>query len=419
MPNHKFITTKVDDARDVDDLLFGLNAPGAGFWVTDEEVFAHLAELLKQPAREFDVKTITGAHGAIPVGYLFGPKGGRMNVSIRSPQTLDNWGLSGLPVNVLRAAFARFEDTFDVWISGAPSTTGLRMIEKLEGRPSRPADMSPFEHNDAQDFIWTRPLTDAERGMQRLHAYDKRMSYLYSSDINLGVGEYVHETAPVFDKNKPGIWRIKPLSDLAWLRVPNGLPFPATNKRGWYYTPMIALIQSLGIEVEIAEAYTFPNYKRVLHDWVKVNVGAIKTMGEGDEVDRAVVKMAKRTFRQAIGLFGGLNRKDKTEWSYRPDWRGMIIADASARIYYGMLKARKLTGQTPAAIYCDCLYYPSDDPNPKTAAPFLTDEQLSKGYHYEATYDISGPDAKALFESERKLNFAEKIQAFEIGGMNG
>lgn len=415
MPNHKFIQSScAADVSTADELLAGLAIPNAGYWVTNDEAFAQIVELLKQPVERFDLKTITDASGQGVVGYLYGQKGERLNISIRSPQTLENWGLKGLPIEALRAVFDRFEKTFDVWVTGSPSTTGLRMIERMRAHKpeslARAADLSPFEKNDAQDFIWTRPLTEAEKGMPYLHAYDKRTSYLYSSDINLGVGEYVHETAPAFDKNRPGIWKVKVNGD-----APASLPHPAINKRGWYYTPMVNLFHSLGLQVEILEAYTFPKYQRVLHDWSKVNVAAIKALRDGDETDKAVAKMAKRTFTQAIGLLGGLSRKDKTEWSYRPDWRGMIISDASARIYYGMVKVQKVSGQTPAAIYCDCLYYPCNGGNARTATPFMTDEQLSKGYHYEATYDISTLAAQVLFESERKLNFAEKIQAFEIG----
>jgi len=322
-----------------------------------------------------------------------------------------------------------------------PSGTGLRAIRGYAAKIGRladltpPQDSTPFEEHGARAILWTRPILPPEEGMPYLHGYDKRASYLHASDIVLGVGDWEHiameDALESYTFKDAGVWRLEfhgghSDKDIALSRC-SVYEAHAKGKmisrflEGWFYSPMVRALKTLGYNFHVKEGYFFPEGKAILKHWRE-------KMLEGLAISHAVEmngnpflrRMIKATYTRAIGLMGSQTFSHDT--LYRPDWRSMIIDEASARILFNVDKIGRLsleTGQPlaePLAVYDDCLYYPSFSPDPYAATPILTaGGNLSAKFVYKGSYDLTAPGCRELFGAAPS-KFIRSIEKFRIGG---
>ncbi|KAF0222321.1 MAG: hypothetical protein FD167_5011, partial [bacterium] len=276
-------------------------------------------------------------------------------VYINLPGRLIDWYFSGLTQpGDLYGAISYLEQLLEIELKSKPNTTGVNLIEKLNSTtPTRQSyikelksDLSIWHENKPFDLAWVRPLEDQEKNCQYIYVYDKNQQYLSASNIYLGVGEPQHFIKPVFDKKLVGLWKISLIGESPW----NGhkLPHPLGNSRdpylskGWFATPLVEKVIELGYEVEIEAAEVFPERGNVLEPFYRLLTKALTELKSNPDnkfknpmARQSAILGVKSVFRSTIGLFDA-NIYSKRKWSFRPDWRWMIIATARARMFYNM-----------------------------------------------------------------------------------
>lgn len=316
-------------------------------------------------------------------------------VYINLPNRLIDWYFSDLTqAGDLYGAISYLEQLLDIELKSKPNTTGINLIEKLNSTnyvrqryiKELKADLLLWHENKPFDLAWVRPLEDQEKHYKYIYVYDKNQQYLSASNIYLGVGEPQYFINPIFDKNLVGIWKISLSGNSPW----NGkdLPHPLGNSRdpylskGWFATPLVEKAIDLGYRVEIEAAEIFPEKAKVLDPFYKLLTNALTNLKTNPDnkfknsiARQTAILGVKSVFRSTIGLFDA-NIYSKRKWSFRPDWRWMIMATARARMFYNIATLLK-QGFKPLAARTDALYFASNEEIP-----------VSNQYKLEAKYQL-------------------------------
>ncbi|HEY7357910.1 MAG TPA: hypothetical protein VH590_15635, partial [Ktedonobacterales bacterium] len=182
---------------------------------------------------------------------------------------------------VLYAAIKYLQETLKMPIEWSPGHVGLNLIGQVNETPQREAyirrsesDLEPFVRYAGEyhhtDLLWSRLLTEEERGCTWLHRYDKNNAYVgAASSANLGAGDYVQQEQPAFNAKVPGLWHILLEGESAF----NGydLPHPTDGQTdSWQHTATVRLAQQLGYQVTILEGCFFPEYHQTLRPWYEL-----------------------------------------------------------------------------------------------------------------------------------------------------
>lgn len=258
----------------------------------------------------------------------------------------------------------------DLILECRPKTHSPQEWREVVFAPS--ATKPPYAINDVEDvFVWTRPPTEAEAQMRYLHAYDRGGSYMAAiPGLELPIGDPTHHPEGIaFDPKVPGYWRIEIPESQDW-RVPHIL-----NPRGrqftspkWVCTPRLERAAALGYEINVLEAYVWPQHGRILRGWYE-RFRDIATRLDTDDPDcQAVRQQSKMVRNTTIGMFAARTTKEgKT--GYSPERRLHIVSKAASSMVYRIEQIGHDSDRWPVAAVNDTLYYTSDDPDPVSAWP--------------------------------------------------
>jgi hypothetical protein len=312
---------------------------------------------------------------------------------------------------ILYAAIKYLQETLNVAVEWSPGRVGLSLIEQVNQTPQRKAYLrrsksgvslfaraaSEYHHSD---LLWSRPLTDEERGFAWLHRYDKNNAYVAAaSSVNLGAGEYVHQAQPTFEAKVPGLWHMV----LEGESVFNGrdLPHPTGGQTdSWQYTATVRLAQQLGYHVTILEGYFFPEYHQTLRPWYELvsqarqqfrAPGAFKNA----QAQEVAYNALKNIYTGCLGKLAEQARAEKVDRLYRPDWWFGIVTFSKALLFLKIAELARL-GYRPVAAQTDALYFVSQEADPLRAVPGLVTEEQGIGkFKYVDSFRVAdiGPDA--------------------------
>ena len=274
----------------------------------------------------------------------------------------------------LLAELAAFNDATGIRYRRSPGATGTALLRSLHRGPRAiklapppPWPMPATKPAQETDFGWWRSLRGYyEHGQELVTAFDVNGMYLAAcSSVACGVGDNVHETAPIVVDGSPGYYR-------AQIRTPTPPafvdPFDYGTLNGdgsrWFSAPTIALAVELGADVEIVEAFRWPSSHRYLTSWYERIRDARLVL------DGAALAALKALYRITIGWLGGSFHDDADEL-YRPLWRHSIMATARANLYRRVRAIGLATGRYPFAVDVDCLYYAGDVPEGLPISPQL------------------------------------------------
>jgi hypothetical protein len=276
------------------------------------------------------------------------------------------WVRVGVPFRSSPGATAR-----DLWLALRKGRAELRPGQAVPPAVVRPSPEAPF--------VWSRPLTDAEREHGWVHAFDANAQYLgTAASIDLGAGQPEHRTGPLdFDRKTVGYW----LADVP--EAPAGLlpdPFTPSPRlagmtdpagRRWATTPTLALAAELGVPVRVHEAWVWPQSRRFLRPWAEAFRDA-RAACQGDPTPEAqavlaAVKLAYNKF------FGWLASEQVGGELARPDWHQLVIAQSRVNLYRKLARLER----PPFAVDVDALYLTAPTADPAAACP--TGLQLGPG----------------------------------------
>ena len=211
-------------------------------------------------------------------------------------------------------------------------------------------------------LAWVRPLLPDEQACAWVLAVDRTGAYLHSMQLcDVGLGEPEHLVEPWWPSHiwRPGFYhaRIKP-----WLEL--CLPDPIRLRRSgdwfWLTTPTLRLAATLGLVLEVDEAWIWPRKSRVFASIARRIIRA--RAAELLPTDDAIVKDA---YKRLVGRLRA--RFHRGTPLYRPDWYAHIVADARARIWNAAYTTLRADAIAPAACNLDCWYYLADRPELPTA----------------------------------------------------
>lgn len=268
--------------------------------------------------------------------------------------------------------------------------SGHELIRRLDVNRkivlSAPAAPAPVTSPVSGIFSFQRPVAPEEKKFRFLHTFDATAAWLAATArTKLGVGEPVHrEHGGEFDPKLPGLWRVTPPEwDLRLLQD----PFRAVRGEDgtiWLWTPLVAFANEiLGANLVPVEAWVWPEHTQYLDKFAARLDGARQALAgppplyRPEDPDQAAVLAAvKDTYSSAVTLFGskqiaGDPKENRApDILYRPDWTGMILATAGARLYRKIFAAAGQTGgRYPVAVDRDNLAYLSDEADPARACP--------------------------------------------------
>ncbi|BBG20785.1 putative transcriptional regulator (plasmid) [Actinacidiphila reveromycinica] len=277
-------------------------------------------------------------------------------------------------------------DTVGVTYRRSPGTTGhelLRAMRPKRGRRAVPLDRAELPP-PALEFrnlytarVWDRRPTEAELKRRFILSYDARAAYLsVCSSLACGRGKVEHHTAPTFDPKVPGYWLAKPP---AWQHWGTFNPFGPHREDGTprlYLTPTLAYAQKdLGLDIEVIEAWIWPDHYRMLEPWYKQLSAARKALGP--DADPTVGGTVKDVYTHSLGLFnsdhlrGNPARDIDASELFRPDVQQAAMAAHQANLTRAIMKVHDASGLLPIAVKTDCVYWVVDDPDFATAVPGL------------------------------------------------
>ncbi|AWN32626.1 hypothetical protein [Streptomyces sp. NEAU-S7GS2] len=278
-------------------------------------------------------------------------------------------------------------DTIGVTYRRSAGATGHELLQALRPRSGRRAD--PLVRTETPKVlmerrnlyvakVWDRQPTQEELKRRYILAFDTRASYLpVCSSLAVGRGAVEHRTGKVeFDPKIPGMWLAKMPAWDNWMTFDPFGPRPADGEMRLYATPTLAYAQKdLGADIEVAEAWVWPDHYRMLEPWYRQLSTARKTLAP--TTDETVTATLKDCYTHSIGLFNSdhLRGNPKTGTpdavTFMPYVQQAAMAAQQANLTRAIVRVGKEAGLWPIAAKTDCLFYVVDDPDFTTAVPGL------------------------------------------------
>jgi hypothetical protein len=286
------------------------------------------------------------------------------------------------PVDVLAYRVARFTEVTGWTYTGTPAGTAIRElragIERTARRHPRWQGQRDVWPEVETVTTWERSMTDAERAAGWVHTYDGHRNYLASYGAAIvAADDLEHDTAPVLDLKRAGLWRVTVPS---WPRadVPAPVLGAAPGESAWVTTATLRLYDELSIAVDVHEAWTAPAVNlQGFRDWGEHVRDVLTSLDSSSDPDDLAVRGAVKFMYQA--LHGKLRDVDQRTIA-RPDW-GYAVRDAA---WTGVLrKAYRAAGllpdrhgvtadepRTPLYLDTDELAYADDHDDHMARVPF-------------------------------------------------
>jgi hypothetical protein len=257
------------------------------------------------------------------------------------------------------------------------STTGLDLMISLRSKdkdkyftPLQPVPPA-LDHTLERELNWSRVPTDEEQKMHFIHAYDRGGSYAAGcAGLELGIGQPVHHPeGATFDPKLPGYWKYEVPEAADWrfphpLKPRGGMP----TRPVWGTTPGVQLAYELGYEVEILEAYTWPEHGRILDPWYARIRDARTALDINDHDSQLARDLLKVVYTRTIGMLGSdIFMKDRP--GYAPDRRHHIVSKARTNVLRRILQIGRDTDTWPVAATADTILYLSNEGDPTAAWP--------------------------------------------------
>jgi len=258
------------------------------------------------------------------------------------------------------------------------------------------------------DIDWCRPPTEEEATQAWVHAYDRSGSYLGGiAGLNLGIGQAIHHPqGTTFAKELPGYWYVQIPDQTSDWRYPALLDYTGKHHghTRWVSTPTLQLALEHDVQVEILEAYTWPEYSRILDSWYTRMRDARTRLDVDDDPDALVARdQIKEIYTKAIGMLGS-HQYQVGKPTYRPDWRHHIQGKSNANVLRRVIGIGAATGRWPLAIKKDTIVYCSNEADPERAWPGA-----------ESTYGR----ALGRYKAEGSGSMAEHLQYLTGGAYRG
>ncbi len=316
---------------------------------------------------------------------------------------------------------------------GSPSWTGRDLLYKknvVRGwcrvpseRFTALAEAPERATGHTRDIAWRRFPTAAEDAADYVHVFDKTAAYLSmcsSVDLPIGTPHY-HEgpdaAARAAGRTVPaGLWRV----DVAYGDSPyTGRELPAVSREGvsWLWTPDLRVARDLGYRIEILGGILWPEQHRILNTWKETIWAARLALEEpaSDYADtaarRVAVGLIKDLYRHTIGMFahapGGeipIDGEESTSaprWWHRPEWNQLIVAEAHARMFRHIERARA-AGAVPLYAYVDNLAFFGAKPDPWESFPAGLPANAEKCGAFHHLHTWPGTDIAAALHDPRK-----------------
>lgn len=225
-----------------------------------------------------------------------------------------------------------------------------------------------------KNFSWWRrwdKLTDQERGMEWVHAYDHRSHFLNPwASTDLGVEGLVHlegSDARWDGSERAAYYRVSRWDAPDWT-----MPDPANGVGGWVedsvwvtahtLKQLEKLSPGLPETLEYLEAYTWEQHARYLDKAGKI-LAAARTGAPAP-----VAQTVKGIYSAATNKLASRDARPNYHLR-RPDWRDMIVGATRTAIVAALVDARNRSGATPMVVDRDTIIYASNEPDPRAAWP--------------------------------------------------
>lgn len=240
----------------------------------------------------------------------------------------------------------------------------------------------PFIDKNENEFIWLREPDKAERKAKFAHAFDKRKMFLSAArGAMFGPGEYfpIGETSFTKMGNMVGLVQVKKLKFSNALK-PEFAKFLAKlfNGSEFYFTPYLHFLKDYA-DIQIKRGWVWPEPYRIFEKFAKQIGDAIADTRRDDPESLHCNRAFKDLYVRLIGWFARgcecqycfperpqamrCKLRETFPELYRPDWRGIILAQAGADLLRNIENVYKFTGTLPFGINHDCLMYFSEEEN--------------------------------------------------------
>lgn len=337
-------------------------------------VFVGMCDVLHSVAAESDPDSFTFA-GPVSTGAPL----------VTVAEALQHWHrLSGVP-----------------WQAG-PSVMGIEIMHRtltpyrVMGSNGRSHQSAPAKRDDstppeAEEPMWSLADWSRPQLAPHLHGYDRRRAGITAAGVaKLAPGKLTRGWRK-YDGKRGGWWLI---SAPAW-NVPE-MPHPCgpgvkTYQRIWRTTGTLDLLAELAkaglIDMpDIIDSLTGPA-RPVLLPWQQ-RIEQTISEPESDSYP-APIRLRVREAGKVVGTrgLGMLAKHDGRSTIWRPDWFYGVNATKRANGWRMAWRIGRTEKRWPVAIDDDCMYYASDDPDPRTAAPktLNLDEDRPGSYRIQRT----------------------------------
>lgn len=240
----------------------------------------------------------------------------------------------------------------------------------------------------ARPILWRRDLEEWMIGLW-VHLFDKNSQHLSACrGVKTGVGDPIHRVESfgwdALSDNLPGIyrvsWKVYSLDDI--------FPPIIETTQEWVTNDVLVYAVSKGYEVEIHEAWVFPEYTKVLDKWADRLWNAMQAT---KETDREAYGKLKAISHVGPGSFATGKNKHPGLDLIHPNWWADVVGKSRVNLLCNIEKYG-----APVCIRTDGLYYVSHDSNIRTAIPGIFDRIGQSG-----GYKI--PDGWKSFRLTREL----------------
>ncbi len=244
-------------------------------------------------------------------------------------------------------------------------------VSTLKQRPLLVTDdpdnyWAPFIEKMESDIIRVFDLNDREKGLDWVHAFDKRMMFLSAARaVMVGSGPYEYiENVPYTGQGKAvGLVEIeKPIFENVF--KPEFARFLADffGDSTLFMSAYLPIIEQFTTRpIKIKRGWIWRKPERLFEKFAVRLGDAIRETRSTDPEQKAANGAFKTMYTIFFGWLGRLeNRTGYNTELFRPDWRASIVSLAGANLLRNVLDVYQYTKVLPFAVNHDCLMYFSD-----------------------------------------------------------
>lgn len=296
------------------------------------------------------------------------------------------------------------------WQAG-PAVMGVELMHRTltpyrlpdvkgQRKPDLRDDATP---HDAGESMWSMDMWSRGELAPYLHGYDKRRAGITAAGVaKLSPGKlqrYRREFSPKW----AGWWHVTIPPWVLGHQLPHPMGPGATvkhRKSMWVTTPTMELcaeLAELGIfsMPEVIDSLTGPA-RPVLAGWQKLLETTYQAPADDrdgyPEGTRARVQNAVKV--AGVRGIGMLGKADGRSSIWRPDWFHGVNGAKRANGFRKALEIGRTESRWPVVMEDDCMWYASDDPDPRRSAPraLQLKDDIAGGYRIQGTLEQKTDD---------------------------